>query len=310
MKQYVFVCMLAFAMIFPSSCGNPNATGTPEEILSKKAYSSIITKYKNINDFYEGVAIVEANDKKGAINTKGTEIIPCKYGYLGDCSNGMIMFREEPEKYTYKYGYLNTKGEIIVPAIYDTARPFSEGFASVSTKAMNGMGYINTKGELAIPGPYDDCGAFNEGLALVIKGNRSMAIDKKGMAVITLGSSSIFFADSFSEGLIPIISDINGGLKCAYINKSGNEVLPHQYDYAEGFINGTAYAIKDKTIILINKKGEVLEKTTDIDVLNPISVIHEGAMMAAMGLDLYNYDEDEDDEDEDDDDWYDDEEDW
>lgn len=341
MRRSVFVCLVVSAMIFPNSCSNPNVTGRPEEVLSKKVYSSVITSYEQIYDFHEGVAIVKSNGKDGAIGTKGKEIIPCSYDDLYHCSDGMIRFREKGENYSNKYGYLNVKGEVIVPAIYDKAEPFSdglalvgkdegswdykygyintkgevivpikferaktysEGLAQVYIEARDGWGYINTKGEVAIPGPYDSCERFSEGLACVTKGDKSMAIDKDGQVVITLGSEGMFADDAFSEGLIPVIGERNGKIKFAYIDKSGAEVLPYQYEYAEGFDEGKAYAIQDKKIVLINKKGEVLEETKDYEVLNPLTYLAEGLIMAALGVDL-DEDYEEDDEDDDDDLW-------
>ena len=48
--------------------------------------------------------------------------------------------------------------------------------------------------------------------------------------------------------------------KCGFINTKGEEVLPFEYDYAESFIDGTAYVIKDKKLLVIDKKGNVLEE--------------------------------------------------
>ena len=66
-----------------------------------------------------------------------------------------------------KHGYINTKGEVVVPLEYDgayyleydVASSFSEGLAMVMKYDADGnwkCGYINTKGEVVVPLEYDD----------------------------------------------------------------------------------------------------------------------------------------------------------
>ena len=62
-----------------------------------------------------------------------------------------------------KWGYVNTKGELIIPCIYEYANDFSEGLASVRKNGKEG--FINKKGEIAIPFKFEECGNFSEGLA-------------------------------------------------------------------------------------------------------------------------------------------------
>ena len=66
-----------------------------------------------------------------------------------------------------KWGYINTKGEIVIDYQFTEARSFSNGLAAV----FNGKkwGYINTDGELAIDYQFFDAGYFSrEGCCLVI----------------------------------------------------------------------------------------------------------------------------------------------
>ena len=43
-----------------------------------------------------------------------------------------------------KWGYIDTKGNIVIPAVYDDAYSFSQGLAAV--KVNGKWGYIDTKG--------------------------------------------------------------------------------------------------------------------------------------------------------------------
>ena len=78
----------------------------------------------------------------------------------------------------------------MIPCIYDDVHGFSEGLANVKNDGK--FGYINNKGELVIPCIYDDdtdalsdfdhrsFWYFEEGLAYIGKNNTRGYIDKKG----------------------------------------------------------------------------------------------------------------------------------
>ena len=77
--------------------------------------------------------------KWGYINTKGEQIIECKFDYADDFNEGFAMVEKDG-----KSGYINTKGEQIIECKFDIARGFNEGFAWVEKDGK--WGYINTKG--------------------------------------------------------------------------------------------------------------------------------------------------------------------
>ncbi|MEK6497260.1 WG repeat-containing protein, partial [Campylobacter jejuni] len=58
-----------------------------------------------------------------------------------------------------KYGFVNTKGDLVISCQYDNALSFTDGLARV---CMDGKyGFINTKGRLIIPYQYDAVGMFS-----------------------------------------------------------------------------------------------------------------------------------------------------
>ena len=66
-----------------------------------------------------------------------------------------------------KWGYIDTKGNIVIEPQFALARSFSNGLAAV----FNGekWGYINTEGQLAIDYQFLDAGYFStEGCSLVL----------------------------------------------------------------------------------------------------------------------------------------------
>ena len=60
---------------------------------------------------------------------------------------------------------MNNKGTFVLPAVYDWAWSFADGFAPV--KLNDKWGFINTKGTLVVPTLYDHAYDFAGGLALV-----------------------------------------------------------------------------------------------------------------------------------------------
>ncbi len=108
----------------------------------------------------------------------------------------------------YKYGYIDTSGNIVISAQYDYAYSFSEGLAAV-----------NRGGEQPVFSPF--------------RGGKWGFIEKSGAVVIPFEYEG---ARSFSEGLAPVKKDGKWG----YIDQDENIVIPFRYDMAYSFRNGLA----------------------------------------------------------------------
>ncbi|HUW18683.1 MAG TPA: WG repeat-containing protein [Sedimentisphaerales bacterium] len=165
----------------------------------------------------EGTITKEAF-KYGSIDKKGRMVIPAKYGWLDYFSEGLALFSmSETVDPNAKYGYLNPRGEVAIEAVYEAALPFSEG------------------------------------LALVWLSGKPSFIDRAGTTVMSLPYES---ARSFSEGLGPVRQ--NG--KWGYINKGGRLVIPCKFPLVELFSEGCAAVIVDGKIGYIDTNGEFIIK--------------------------------------------------
>ena len=114
-------------------------------------FVSAIQKYEKLGSFSEGMAAVMRDGKWGYINTKGEEVIPCQFPNPDD---------------------------------YYTASSFYEGMALI--KKDGKWGFINNKGEEVIPVSIEAeaVGRFSGGLAFVYKDNENFSvIDKEGKKV-------------------------------------------------------------------------------------------------------------------------------
>lgn len=284
-ENFYFILVAIFAATFMTSCG-ADENGAIEEVLSKKTYAKVISTYDHVSDFFsEGTCIVKSDGKYGVIDMKGKEIIPCTHERIYDCSDGMFLFYTKDENYNYWYGFLDKTGKIVVEPQYKDAghfndglalvirgnekkswineyafinkkgeivvdfntyakmQSFSEGLAAVNVENDNKdvWGYINTKGEVVIAPTYGHAYSFSDGVAIVGKNDKEFVIDTKGEVVFIPEKDMVLLEETFEEGLMPAAKGNDLKAKC-------------------GFINGTAYVVKDKKLLLIDKKGNVLEE--------------------------------------------------
>ena len=142
--------------------------------INTKGEQIVECKFDYAHNFHEGFARVLKDGKYGCINTKGVE---CKFNEVRDFKEGFAAVEKDG-----KWGYINTKGEQIVECKFDDTSYFYEGFARV--KKDGKWGYINTKGEQIIECKFDDVGYFNEGFAPVQKDGKYGYINTKGYSVI------------------------------------------------------------------------------------------------------------------------------
>lgn len=160
-------------------------------------FVSAIQKYEKLGPFSEGLAAVMRDGKWGYINTKGEEVIPCQFPNPDD---------------------------------YYIASPFSEGLALVQKEGK--WGFVNTEGVEAIPISIEAeaVGRFSEGLAFVYKDNENFfVIDKEGKTVFSgkcdfswyLGPEvTPEFLPAFYQGNVSVPTEPD---KFAVYDKQGNK---------------------------------------------------------------------------------------
>jgi hypothetical protein len=230
-------------------------------ISSTKGKVIVKPKYRNIDDFSDGLAVVEKDGKFGIINTKGKVIVEPQYDYImrERFYDRNFIYHNLPDglavvKKNGKYGIINTSnGKVIAKPQYDNMGSFSDVFAEVQKDDEWGIINISNGKVIAKPGKYHNWSFLGEGgLIKVYKNGESSIINEKGEVVKEL--SVYDYIDYFSDGLAEVQKDD----KCGYINTDGALVIETIYDYAGSFNNGYALVEKDGTDMIINKKGEVI----------------------------------------------------
>lgn len=116
-------------------------------------------EYDQAYSFFDGLAIVKKENYYFGINKKNK--IKAKLDVEGlefpFYSNNLIVFEDNS-----KYGYINKKGKIVIPAIYAYAYPFINGMAYVELYGKSG--FINKNGKEIIPIKYNQLWLESEDL--------------------------------------------------------------------------------------------------------------------------------------------------
>lgn len=129
-----------------------------------------------LSSFSSGLATFSEGDKSGLINLNGDVIVPADYESIVEYTDKALIVIEQEQYYLVdiatktkankgydylsfanevglfvasengKYGYVDEKGNVLIPFKYIYATPFYEGVASVNETENGETRYINTKG--------------------------------------------------------------------------------------------------------------------------------------------------------------------
>lgn len=239
-----------------------------------KQFETIIQdniQYEIYNTFSEGLAPVKdiKTSKFGFIDESGKIVIPCKYEYVAEYSDGLcaigerITSNQKSNSQNWRYGYIDKRGNLVIPAIYEFPVSFNNGYACVS-KRMELNGDVNAKIEKSaksfitkdgqpLPGfnwDYELLYDFQFGLARCRKSGKYGYVNMKGELVIPLTYD--LARDFDSSGLAAVRMDND---KWGCINTDGISVIPYIYDQISEFSNGVALVVKDGQLGLIDVFG-------------------------------------------------------
>ncbi len=95
---------------------------------------TIEPEYENAEEFHEGFAQVKKDGKKFIINERNETIFEIQTGTdLGQFHEGITKAYIEEKRGRYKCGYMNLKGEVVIPFQYERAENFKNGLGSVQS---------------------------------------------------------------------------------------------------------------------------------------------------------------------------------
>lgn len=227
-------------------------------------------------EFKGNYAWITLNGKDGVIDINGKFIIPAKYdGIKKEFKNDLALVSNYVKKgwAQMKYGFVNNKGEEIIPLIYDNADSFTDGYTSVRLK--DKWGLIDTTGKIILPLQYDGVSQIvYPGLVGVMKlkpgefessdvrrmSSKHGVVDLKGNEIVPIKYNVIDLR--FINGYLKVKNQDD---KYGFVNTKGVEVVSCKYDDINPFFDDFA------TVSIAGKWGYVDKTGKEI-----IPLIYDG----------------------------------
>ena len=215
---------------------------------------------------HEGIALVK-NNKFVAFFNGNKEFVPIlEYSFLSRFSEGLAPVAIEP----FKFGYMDSRGSMVITPQFDCATNFTEGIAFVfknnKSRSINKSGNIVFDDKLK----HDFVGKFHEGLARALSNDKRGFINHRGDYVIENYFSAVndfhdgyayaekglraFYIDKLGNTIFSVNKDCSGNFYCGlatyktgnsdkigFVNKNGQVVIEPQFSHANDFINELAY---------------------------------------------------------------------
>ncbi|HZU37703.1 MAG TPA: WG repeat-containing protein [Gemmataceae bacterium] len=165
-----------------------------------------------------------------------------------------------------KWGYMDARGRIAIPARFEKAYDFSGGRGYVHSG--DGDGFIDEHGTLVFSpthmvGTLTGLQSFHESLAAFSVGDKWGYFDDRGRVAI---QAKFFAAGQFAEGLAPVYVGGKLGRRFpfrfpigghwGYADKSGRVVIEPRFEHAEPFSEALALVATSAGFAYIDTTGE------------------------------------------------------
>jgi hypothetical protein len=203
-------------------------------------------------DFAEGLAAVRSNESSAYLRPNGAIAftLDASRRAVSGFSEGRALFAEAG-----RVGFIDARGNVAIPATFDNASDYSEGFAPVFIRSegsreaptavpwLGRWGFIDAAGNVAIPASFDSVESFAGGYAAVHRNGRSSYIDTAGQQVSALdwslasGAGNILGPLRFGNGLAPY-QDTGGAV--GFIDRAGKVSVAAKFEAARPFSEGFA----------------------------------------------------------------------
>lgn len=166
-----------------------------------------------------------------------------------------------------KWGYIDTKGKLVIPFKYDDADPFSEHLAAACEK--NSWGYIDQLGEWKIRPTLESASSFHSARAIALDQGKWGFIDTNGTMVVSFKAMQASAAKPYSDGLALLLVD--NEQRVQFVDLQGKRVFnPFAYttcSFSEGlapvgvFLPQNSKQFDLKRSYSTSKKSGVIDKS-------------------------------------------------
>ena len=201
-----------------------------------------------LQGYMDGLVAVQKNKSWGFLNSEGVVAIMLKYEKVSSFNNGFAIAQGGGDFYV-----IDKTGKEIKIEIADlvSVKGFTEGMAPFADNSKL-YGFIDTKGKMIIPAQFASVGYFNDGLAWAKTADKKIGfLNKDGEWVI---NPQFLVAKNFDP--VSGLARIKNEEGWAYVDKSGTIVKMTDTEAWGDFYEGLAKGKKDGKVGYFNAKGE------------------------------------------------------
>lgn len=259
----------------------------------------IPTKFRDANDFSEGLACVSLPRRDGSafgptlagfIGCNGEFQISAKREFIAlGFSEGLCVI-ETQRRSDWFPEVIDLNGKTLIPSgRYSGISDFTGGLARVVKNRK--VGCIDRAGKVVIPIEFDQLWEFeHEDLTIGEKGGKNYIVDRSGRLVKEIPLGKGFSICRLRNGL----AFVEHEGKFGYINSEGELAIPTRFSRAEDFHGELARVELDNVTGYINRRGDFVWQTEQWDepvrsnVEKPLSDFLPSKTVEAMPLE-YNW---------------------
>jgi hypothetical protein len=196
------------------------------DLEKEKFITDFIYDKNEVWSFNEGLAMVKVGKNYGFINTHGDIAIEPIYKQVRmmQFSCGLASVCDWK---TNKWGYIDTKGNLVVEYQFNEAYEFRDNIAFVNESYGKPGHFINKKGEKLFETEFTEAWGFNEGLCGVKVDNKYGVIDSLGNWIVQPIYDWLHVY--FYNGWICFFNKIDDQARWGVLNSKGKEIIPPIY---------------------------------------------------------------------------------
>ncbi|MBP2639439.1 MAG: hypothetical protein H6Q66_390 [Firmicutes bacterium] len=221
--------------------------------INNQGIKIIPPRFTYARNFSDGLAAVQtaASTKWGYIDQRGKFVIAPQFRQAFDFSEGLAAVAFEPHG---NIGYIDKTGKTVILPVYQAGSPFHNGIARVQTSTTV---FIDKTGAVLLETPYKEAWEVEGGLIAFLADNKMGFMDWQGHVIIEPNFYRVMYGrqDLFKEKITPISSGPFNQNKWGFIDKTGKTVVNFDYDWAEQYQEGMALVCKNKMYGFLDSSG-------------------------------------------------------
>lgn len=214
-------------------------------ILDKNGLSTELSGMLDVRDLSEGLAPYRGENKLfGFIDSKGKIVIDAQYISVGYFSNGLAWVKNANSK----VGFIDKTGKAVIDIMYDMVKEFDVEAQRALAKKGEEYLFLTPTGEEIKVQDATKLGNFTNGFAYAFKGELVGFVDPDGNWIVEPQYETVH---NFSNGLARVKKDGLWG----YVNTKGDLVIEPTFEDAEDMKTGYSAVKQNGLWGIIDTKG-------------------------------------------------------